>query len=323
MAEDTSREFGNYRVIRPLGQGGMGRVYEVEHKRLGVRYALKVFERDDGNAEFLRKRFLAEGRILARIVHPRIVRVYDMDVTDGHAWFTMDYVEGPKGQPLTLADFPQAGGTAEARLWSLYEDIAEALEVIRIAGIVHRDIKLENVLIGRDGRAILSDFGISRIVDEKFRRELAVTRTMATKDADLKLVLGTPAYLAPELRHGGEPTHASDLYAVGVMFYRLLTGIWYEPGPHSFDLLRPFNCRWRKLLTGLLNENPAVRHPSVPAGTSFVRNRWRIGLLFIIGLALAFALGALLGSRHGHRPPPPTATDSIDEDYFSIPQGIP
>ena len=307
----------SYRIVRRIGSGAMGSVYEAEHVRLGVRYALKVFTFEGRNAEFHRKRFMAEGRILARLNHPRIVRVYDMDVADGFAWFAMDYVEGPEGRPLTLAEVPRAGEESEERIRGWYEDVREALEVVHAAGIVHRDVKLENILIGRDGRAVLSDFGISRITDEDLRRELEVTRTMVAGTQDVKLVMGTAAYLAPEVRNGGEPSAATDHYALGIAFFRLLTGLWYEPGPHALDLLAPFDRQWRSIIADLLNPLPESRK----AG-EFVRHRrirWGLvlGGLLLIGAAVACIL--LFSAANDGKP---VVTEQVFEDEFAIPSSV-
>lgn len=332
MKLETDHVVGNYRVVRPLGVGGMGSVYEVEHVRLGVRYAMKVFAAEGKDAAFLRKRFFAEGKILARLDHPRIVRVYDMDVTDGFAWFTMDYIEGPSGKPQTLADLPTSGATSEAKVSGWYDDVREALDVVHAAGIVHRDVKLENILIGRDGRAVLSDFGVSRIIDDDLRRKLEVTRTMVAKDADMKLVVGTAAYLAPEIRSGGEPTAATDFYALGVAFFRLITGLWYEPGPHAFDLLEPFDRWWRQILPVLLSADPANRR-ALPFAK--IRCGQKSGLWWrcLLSAALASVVTAtvflLMFANHEEiRDAEPCENHSNQgenvrvEDVFSIPDSI-
>ena len=332
MRLETDRVIGNYRVVRPLGNGGMGSVYEVEHVRLGVRYAMKVFAAEGKDAAFLRKRFLAEGKILARLSHPRIVRVYDMDVADGFAWFTMDYVEGPSGRPQTLAEVPTSGAISEEKIAGWYEDMREALEAVHAAGIVHRDVKLENILIGRDGRAVLSDFGVSRIIDDDLRRKLEVTRTMVAKDADMKLVVGTAAYLAPEIRSGGEPTAATDFHALGVAFFRFITGLWYEPGPHAFDLLEPFDRRWRQILPELLSADPANRR-ALPFAK--VRCGQKSGLWWrcLLSAALAAAATAtffqLMCADHEEirdAEPCENRSNQVEnvrvEDVFSIPDSI-
>ena len=317
---------GSCRILRCVGSGAMGTVYEVEHVRLGVRYALKAFSFEGADAEFRKKRFLAEGRILARLSHPRIVRVYDMDTTGDRAWFTMDYVEGPKGRPETLADVPRGGTLPEATLGGWYEDIREALAAVHAAGIVHRDVKLENILVDKDGRAVLSDFGISRIVDEKLRRELEVTRTMVSGDKDAKVVLGTVAYLAPEIRQGGEPTPAADLYALGVAFFRLLTGLWYEPGPHAFDLLAPFDRWWKTVLSALLAEKPDERK-ALPLKKSQVRRSAVVpwALVGILSLALLVALLWRRQDTTGSAGAVASAAKmpSVEvEDVFAIPDSV-
>lgn len=323
---------GSYRILRRIGSGAMGTVYEVEHDRLGVRYALKSFSFEGTDAEFRRKRFLAEGRLLARLDHPRIVRVYDMDVSDCNAWFTMDYIAGPKGVPETLADMPRGGTLPETTLKDWYEDVREALEAVHLAGIVHRDVKLENILVDRNGRAVLSDFGVSRVVDEKLRRELEVTRTMVSSGGDVKVVLGTAAYLAPEIRHGGEPTPAADLYALGIAFFRLLTGLWYEPGPHAFDLLEPFDRQWRPILSALLSEDPANRR-----AMAFLRKTvgksdglwWRCLLCAALSAVLTAAVFLLLRENRADvtcGEPCENHTNQLEnvqvEDVFSIPDVI-
>ena len=285
---------GAYRIVKPLGKGGMGEVYEVEHERLGVRLALKAFVLAGKDRAFLRKRFVAEGRVLARIRDPRIVHVVDLDVEPGTdtPYFVMNLVTGPNGAPRTLADESAQGGIDERRLLGWYEDLRQALAVVHAAGIVHRDIKPENVLVDAEGRAVLSDFGVCRIVDDRLREQLAVTRTMASSESsEMQAVLGTVAYLSPEVRAGAEPTAADDLYALGVMFFRLLTGVWYAPGTNVMDLLSPFKPAWRTIFAALLAVEPSGRHAPGLARKK-PRRVVRVGA-WLGGLAAAMALAAL------------------------------
>ena len=303
----------------------MGAVYEAEHVRLGTRYALKVFRFEGTNREFLRKRFLAEAKVLARIDNPRIVRVYDLDVAEDFAWFAMNYVEGADGVPRTLAAVPQAGRTPVERIVGWYEDVRAALTAVHAAGVVHRDVKLENVLIDRDGHAVLSDFGICRILDDRLRGEVNVTRTMASKDEDMKVVLGTAAYLAPEIRAEGEATAATDLYALGVAFFRLLTGLWYEPGPHAFDLLAPFDRRWKTVLAALLAENPAER--SALSFRVAVRRRCLWPFVGMVASAVVASVLTVLfvRLRQPSAQEPAHAAEKDDasvEEVFSIPDSV-
>lgn len=295
--ENMPRQIGPYRFVRLLGKGAMGAVYEVVHEHLGVHRALKLFRTDGRNADFLRKRFLAEGKLLARLDHPRLVRVHDLsfDDADGTPYFTMDLVTSPNGQPLNLADAQDAkDGTSEERLAGWYCDMCEALNAIHAAGIVHRDIKPENILVGKDGRAVLSDFGISRILDAQLREDIALTRTIATGEPlNERRILGTVMYLAPEVRLGGIPTPASDYYALGMTFFRLLTGLWYEPGGNAFDLLAPFDSAWKPLFTALLAQDPSKR--SLPPLTLACKPRrrwiwWTSAAVLVFGIAMTALL---------------------------------
>ena len=240
-------EIPGYRTLRPLGRGGAADVFEAEDVRTGVRYAAKVFRAagggDDGARRLLRERFVAEGALLAKLSHPRIVRVREAGtLPDGVPFFVMDLVTGPDGGPAgTLADVKTPDPRAVAG-W--YDDMREGLEYLHSRGIVHRDLKLENVLVGADGRAVLADFGISRILDRDLRAELKLDAetVLHASGGPLRLRMGSRGYFAPELERGGHATAASDVYALGVLVFRMLTGIWFEPG---MDLARglPFSYR--------------------------------------------------------------------------------
>ena len=250
-----------YRIIRRIGTGGMGTVYEVEHRALGMRYALKTFTLDHGEVDFLRERFVAEGRALARISHSNIARVFDMGVMeDGTAYFVMDLVLAPDGEVRTLDDISPDSFDDKDRLRWL-ASLASALDCIHAEGIVHRDVKLGNVLVNKDKDVVLVDFGISRYVEGRIKREIGVASTMSATgdDAARKFMMGTGGYLAPELKRGEEASAASDVYALGVAFFRLLTGIWYEPGTDALRLLEPLEGPWREILPPLLETDPAKR----------------------------------------------------------------
>ena len=252
------QRIGAYRIIRQLGAGGMGEVYEAEHVALGVRRALKVFSTESEHVEFLRKRFIDEGRILAAFQHPRIVRVYNLvvDEESDKAYFEMDLVLSPTGQPRTLAD-EQRDGVSEDKIVGWFKDICEGLAYIHSQGVVHRDISLDNILIGPDGRAVITDFGIAKIIDDSFRKRIDMTVTVVSKDGS-ELRMGKGLYMAPELNKGGKATFASDAYAVGVILFRLLTGAWYAPGT-NLDLLPNFKYDWRPVISRLCNVDPEKR----------------------------------------------------------------
>ena len=308
------KSIGGYRVVRLLGKGGMAEVYEVEHPTLGVRRAMKVFHAEDERAELLRSRFLAEGRLLARLDHPRLVRVYDcdVDVASGAPYITMDLVLGADGEPHTLSSLHKERKTTEAQLVEWYKDLADALSYIHSAGVVHRDIKPSNILVSADGHAVLADFGVSRISDDALRRELSVEATMVTDAATAaRIVFGTANYLAPEVRNGDVATPASDVYALGVTLFRLLTGVWYEPDSDALGLLDGYDPIWRGIFPALLAENPVLRSLPPPRRRLGGKIVWTLAGIVVV--LVAVAIGWLLWPS---RDAPP---ERSVEDIFFVP----
>lgn len=259
--EDASK---SWRIIRPLGSGGMSTVWEIE-TAFGERRALKRFSVDHGNIAFLRERFVAEGRVLMRLSHLCLVHVYASGVdVDDRPYLVMDLVLDAHGESTTLEALRAASRVTEEKAECFYDDLVAALRYCHAQGVVHRDVKLNNILINAEGHAVLSDFGVSRIVDANLREELRLVTTFVTGETTgTRPVMGTYWYLAPELRKGDEATAASDWYALGVTFFRLLTGLWYEPGTDAFELLAAFAPHWRKRLERLLSEDPTRRTPEV------------------------------------------------------------
>jgi len=261
----ADRVLGGYRVVRRLGKGGMAEVYEVESVKTGAAYALKVFVCAQNNRDFLERRFLAEGRLLAKLHHPRIVRVHDFGFTEpeGIPYFVMDLVLDASGRPCSLREALARGQVDEPRILSWYEDLREALAYVHGKGVVHRDLSLENALLGPDGRAVLSDFGVSKVIDRDLRAELEMTRI--TRMTDGLPVMGKSFYLAPEVRAGKPASAASDYYALGVLLFYLLEQVWYTPGARMDDLLAFFDPRWPGVFAALLEPDPAVRTcPALP-----------------------------------------------------------
>ena len=242
----------------------MGCVYEVVADEDETHLALKAFTLDHGNREFLRKRFLAEAKILSRLNHPQLVHVHELGIDEpsGTPYYVMDLVRSATGESKTLEDVRRAGDVTEAKALQWFADIREGLEYIHAQGVVHRDVKLENVLIDKDGHAVLSDFGVSRIFDDRLRNELMVTTTfIAGETTGTQPVMGTYWYLAPEIRKGGAATPESDWYSLGVLMYRLLTGMWYEPNTKAFDLLAPFSKNCQRIVRQLLSDDAGTRRP--------------------------------------------------------------
>ena len=252
---------GCYDVVRLLGKGGMSEVYEAENPRLGTRHAIKLFtyEKDD---QEVKRRFETEGRLLAKLSHPRIVKVTDFgtDEATGKPYFVMDLVLDESGQPKSLADV-EPGSVDEETIGRWYDDLREGLAYIHSKGVVHRDLKLQNVLIGPDGHAVLTDFGVSKVFDSSGDGNTIVdaVNTIVKMREGRSLVMGSIGYMAPELEMGVEASPQSDWYALGVIVYRLLTGLWCDARTDILSSLETYDPVWRRIVPKLLHANPQGR----------------------------------------------------------------
>jgi len=253
-------KIGECETVRLLGKGGMSEVYEAESARLGSRHAVKVYAYPKEDDE-VRRRFVAEGQMLAKLNHPRVVRVTDFGTTEaGRPYFVMDLVLSPEGHPQTLADIPD-GSVDEETIGRWYDDIREGLAYIHAKGVVHRDLKLQNVMIGPDGHAVLTDFGISRVCGPDDGGEAVVdpVQTIIRVRDGKSPVMGSLGYMAPELELGLPATSKSDWYALGVLVYRLLTGTWCDARTDVVTTLSTFDPVWQRIVPKLLHANPEGR----------------------------------------------------------------
>ena len=254
-------QIGSYKTVRLLGKGGMSEVYEAENPRLGSRHALKLFTYEKDDPE-VKDRFTVEGKLLARLNHPRIVKVTDFgtDEASGKPYFVMDLVLNERGEMQLLSDV-EPGTVDEETVGKWYDDIREGLAYIHANGVIHRDLKLQNVLIGPDGHAVLTDFGISKIFDAKGDGVQIVdtVKTLVKVREGRSLVMGSLGYMAPELEMGVAASPQSDYYALGVIIYRLLTGTWCDARTDIQETLETYDPVWKRILPKLLHSNPNGR----------------------------------------------------------------
>jgi serine/threonine protein kinase len=209
-----------YRVLAPLGRGGMGAVYRVEHLMMKKELALKLLHPELGRLDEVAKRFEREAEAAARLSHPNIISVTDFGRTrDGMLFLVMELLAGPSLTEVIRPSDDTGRPLEPARALHILEQILRALEHAHAAGIVHRDLKPDNiVLVERDGdRDVvkLLDFGIAKITDQSRAKE---SLTQAG------VVFGTPEYLSPEQAMGEEADGRADLYAAGIILYEMLTG---------------------------------------------------------------------------------------------------
>jgi serine/threonine-protein kinase len=202
-----------YRIASPLGQGGMGAVYRAWDLRLNIPVAVKEMIPQPGidphTLAQLRQQFYQEAQVLARLNHPNLVRVTDYFEEGGNAYLVMDFVEGQ-----SLADLIAARGPLpEAQVLEWARQLLDALAYCHSQGVIHRDIKPQNIIIRPDGQAVLVDFGLVKLWDPRDPRTRTVVRAM-----------GTPEYAPPEQWGMGHTDPRSDLYSLGATLYYALTG---------------------------------------------------------------------------------------------------
>jgi serine/threonine protein kinase len=207
----TGETLGKYRLVERLGQGGMAQVYKAYQPDLDRYVAIKILHPHLTGDQDFAARFHREARAIAALEHPHIVRVYDFDTDGDLAFLVMEYLDGNSLKALLhdlrcrdeQMDFAEIGRIVGA--------VARALDHAHRQGLVHRDVKPSNVLIATDGRPVLTDFGIARMLDET-----VITESGGT--------LGTPAYMSPEQGKGETGDARSDIYALGVLLYQFCTG---------------------------------------------------------------------------------------------------
>ncbi len=204
---EKGKRLGRYRLEELLGQGGMAEVWRATDERLGRTVAVKAILAVHAREGHFRERFRAEARLVASLDHPNILPVFDYGDEEGLPYLVMPYLEGG-----TLRDRMVGSPVPFAQAVSWIRQLGDALDAAHEAGILHRDVKPANVLIRRDDRLALADFGIAKMLESS-------TGLTATG-----MVVGTPIYMAPEQAQGKPATPASDRYALAVLAYELLSG---------------------------------------------------------------------------------------------------
>ncbi len=238
--------YGRYQIIQELGKGSMGMVYQSHDPNLDIQVALKVLRHDRVVSESFVARFLAEAKALGRLDHPNIVRVYNVDKSEGTVYIAMEFIEGESLNEVMLKK-----RFSPEEIIELGITVAEALDYANQKGIVHRDVKPSNILVRSDGRLKITDFGIARIEDPEGHQQ-----TQAGE------ILGTPAYMSPEQVESKPVDGRSDLFSLGIILYELSTG------------KRPFKGEnLASVFNAIIKERPSdIREtaPSIPEELSAV-----------------------------------------------------
>ncbi|HST25064.1 MAG TPA: serine/threonine-protein kinase [Gaiellaceae bacterium] len=326
MATDRmiGAELGGYRIEEPLGRGGTSVVYRAEHVRLGRRAALKLLTPALGEADFS-ARFLRESQLAASLDHPSIVPVYDAGEQDGVLYIAMACIDGQDLKSLIAEE----GALPPRRALRIVGQIASALDAAHAKGLVHRDVKPANILVGEGDRAYLSDFGVVK--------EIAAgngsTRTGT--------FVGTTEYCAPEQIEGRAVDRRTDVYALACVLYECLTG---EPPFHRDSEVATLNAHLHapppklgkvapelpqaldQVIGKALSKSPLDRYAScgelVAAARAAAAERrvhgrrlvLSLGLLAVaalVGAGVALGVRSLVSSGSPHATPPPPVKPSI------------
>jgi eukaryotic-like serine/threonine-protein kinase len=238
-------QLGPYRIDSLVGRGGMGAVYRAEDTRLGRTVAVKVLQ-VSGAASALRTRFLREAQAISSLNHPHICALYDIGTIADSNYLVMEFVEGP-----TLGDILKDGPLPIDKAVQLAVNIANGLEAAHAKGIVHRDLKPSNVIVAEAGAKIL-DFGISKTLVREVgsgEETRSITPPLTAEGA----VIGTPAYMAPEQFTGGNVDVRTDIFAVGLLLYEMVTG------------KRPFASNTEpQVMMAVLRSTPALPGAIIP-----------------------------------------------------------
>ena len=279
---ELSPLFPQLEILELIGKGGMGAVYKARQKELDRLVALKILPPGIGRDAAFAERFAREARALAKLNHPGIVTLYEFGQVHSSAapvaaatekwagetpallyYFLMEFVDG-----VNLRQLLHAGRIAPREALAIVPQICDALQFAHDQGIVHRDIKPENILLDRRGRVKVADFGLAKLVGNDGRAELPLGQAdQQVSPTDLTAagkVMGTPNYMAPEQReHPNEVDNRADIYALGVVFYQMLTGElpgkYLEPPSSKVQI----DVRLDEVVLRALEKKPELRYQQV------------------------------------------------------------
>lgn len=320
---------GPYHVLQRIGAGGMGVVWTAFDSELDRRIAIKVLHRGDRDDAAAIARLVAEARALAKLRHPNVVTIYGAGSDDNGVWLAMEYVEGDD-----LAGWLASGRRQWSDVLAVLLQAGRGLAAAHDAGIVHRDFKPHNVLVGRDGQVRVADFGVARARENAADTLPIVAAASRTSETELQTVglVGTPAYVAPEQVDGVLPRPFADQFAFAVSSWEALVGALPFEGKTMIELQAakrdgrivapPRECpvprRVLRVLERAMAPHPGERHPDMDAllealarAGGLTRPPWLLPLVGSAAVALALSAYALGRAR------PPEPTEELGCDGFA------
>ena len=309
MEQLVGKTLGQYQIMAEVGHGGMATVYRGYQTSLNRSVAVKVLSGELARNVDFRERFQREAHAVAQLAHPNILPVYDFgeDQASGAVYLVTQFVDG--GTLATRMKNPLHPNEA-ARIAA---QVARALDCAHARGIVHRDVKPGNVLMGRDDRPLLADFGIAKIM-----AETRLTQTGAS--------VGTPQYMSPEQAQGSPADHRSDIYALGVMLYEMLAGVLpfqadtpvgllhqhvHEPPPPLRERAPQVSRQLEKIVMRALAKDPTERFATAGEMADALEDEIA-GRRKLFGIGRRSATGTVEHTQATALPTPGSATDVVD-----------
>ncbi len=236
----------HYQVEALLGEGGMGVVYRARDTRLGRSVALKLLPPELTREPDRKARFLREARAASAVNHPAIAQIYDVDEAEGGLFIAMELVEGRTVRALVQARELDALGAIE-----IASQVAGGLQKAHEAGIVHRDVKPENVIVTKDGHAKILDFGLAKLLEPDSEAKDGISQMETLAKTQAGFVLGTLRYMSPEQARGQPVDHRSDIFSLGVLLYEMVTGQLPFSGNTALDTLHAIAFEETRPVTSL------------------------------------------------------------------------
>ena len=233
MTLAPASRLGAYEVLSALGAGGMGEVYRARDTRLGRDVAIKVLPAERLADEHRRRRFHQEARALSSLNHPHIVTIYEVESAGDVDFIVMEFVRGS-----TLDQLIPSRGLPVSQLLRIAVPVAEALAAAHARGIIHRDVKPANLMVGDDGVVKVLDFGLAKLLEPDREPGAATATDLPPGDVSaFGRIAGTPAYMAPEQATGGKVDARSDVFSFGAVLYEMATGARAFDGRSSAETL--------------------------------------------------------------------------------------
>lgn len=308
--EEMAALFPQFEILELIGKGGMGAVYKVRQKELERIVALKILPPSIGQSPAFSERFTREAKALAKLNHPGIVTLHEFGQADGLYFILMEFVDG-----VNLGQLMHGGRISPREALAIVPQICDALQFAHDQGIVHRDIKPENILLDRYGRVKVADFGIAKIVGPVGEDSLRSGNIPVPENQTLAgKIIGTPEYMAPEqIEHPSDVDHRADIYALGVVFYQMLTG--ELPGK---ELQAPsrrvlIDVRLDEIVMQAMEKNPELRYQQAsllktrveaitqqksddssgfPVPSNIKLRAWRLALVAVAQMLLVYGIAS-------------------------------